>query len=60
MVKLDISDKKKLLKLLELLPIFQTYGGRRALLTASGLERLLPQLELEGPSFIVASDIVQK
>jgi hypothetical protein len=58
MTKLKLDDRNRLVQILESLPLLQTHRGRYQMLESSGLERVLPQIDLEGQPFIVISEIV--
>lgn len=59
MAKLSREDRNNLLKLLDTLPTFQTYRGRKQLIEFAGLEAIIPQIDLEGATFVVAGEVVQ-
>lgn len=58
MAKLNGTDRNNLLKVLNELPALHTYRARRILLETAGLESIIPQIDLEGSSFIVNADII--
>lgn len=58
MITLSVEDRRGLLKYLESLPSLDTVRGRKQLLIASGLEKIIPQLDLEGPTRVVISDTI--
>ena len=57
MSKLTLQDRNKLVKILESFPLLQTYRGRRQMLESAGLEKLAPQIDLEGSPLLVVSEI---
>ncbi len=59
MIKLDQEDRVGLIRILDKLPILQNYRGRRQVLEYAGLGNLIPQLDLEGTSFVVNSELIQ-
>jgi len=59
MVKLRFEDRNKLISKLEKLPIMGESESRRQILISAGLEDILPQIDLQGPPFIVVSRIVE-
>lgn len=58
MSKLKTEDRNELVRLLESLPLLQTNRGRRQLLAYAGLDMVISKIDLEGPPFVVASEIV--
>jgi len=58
MIKININDRKTLIRLLESLYLLQTYRGRKQLLEYSGLSFISPHIDLEGPSFVFISDLL--
>ena len=58
MVRLSATDRSQLLKLLNALPILQSYNGRKAILETAGLDVVMPQIDLEGAPFVVVSSII--
>ncbi|MGW4978847.1 trypsin-like peptidase domain-containing protein [Streptomyces mirabilis] len=59
MPRLSAADRNRLIHIVTDQPLFQSYRGRRQLLELSGLEGVAPQIDLEGPSLIVAAELVQ-
>lgn len=59
MSSLTAEDRNKLIRILESLPILQTFRSRRRLLEASDLDVIIPLINLEGSSFEVAGEILQ-
>lgn len=58
MANLKNTDRINLVKILNEIPSLQTYRARRILLETAGLEVIIPQIDLEGPPFIVNTEIV--
>lgn len=58
MAQLNPADRVALVTFLQRLPVFQQYRGRRQLLELAGLDSVIPQLDLEGPTFVIAGEIV--
>src|SRR5260370_4348744 len=58
MSKLALHDRNKLVKILESLPLLQTYRGRRQVLDSAGLEKVASQIDLEGPPFLAVSEMI--
>jgi V8-like Glu-specific endopeptidase len=58
MVQLETADFQWLVNLLRGNDLMQTGDSRRAALKMAGLERLAPQLQLEGPAFVVTSNMI--
>ncbi len=59
MIKLNVEHRRQLIKILESLPLLGTYRGRLQILQSAGLEKVIPQIDLEGEPFVVVSQIVQ-
>jgi len=59
MINLNKEDRVGLIKILDKLPILQNYRGRRQVLEYAGLGDLIPQIDLEGTSFVVNSELIQ-
>ncbi len=58
MYRLSNEDCNKICKLMEELPLMQTYRGRRRLLEYAGLKQVISQIDLEGNPFIVSGEII--
>lgn len=58
MSELKHEDRIALLRVLESLPLLQSNRGRRQLLEFSGLQKIIPQLDLDGSPFIVLGEMV--
>lgn len=58
MAALSTEDRRRLITCLQSLPLFQSFRSRRQVLEAAGLGALIPQLELEGPTFVVVGELV--
>ena len=58
MAHLNAPDRSELLKLLNTLPLLQTYRSRRVLLESAGLDPVISQVDLEGPPFVVNGDLI--
>lgn len=59
MIRLKYEDRNKLHGILEKLPIMGDYENRRQLLISAGLDEVIPQINLQGSSFVVASSIIE-
>lgn len=59
MFSLEKEDRVGLIRILDKLPILQNYRGRRQVLEYAGLGEFAPQLDLEGSSFVVNSELIQ-
>lgn len=58
MINLKMVDRHQLLALLVKVPVLGNYRGRRQVLENAGLAQLIPLIDLEGPSYVVLSEIV--
>src|SRR4051794_23217813 len=59
MVSLNASDRSALIRLLAAQPILQTYRGRRQILEMAGLQAVIPQIDLEGPTLVAVGELIQ-
>ncbi len=59
MVRLAVDDRQNVVKLLSVMPIFNTHRGRYQIFEFAGLGALAPLVNLEGEPFVVASQVIQ-
>lgn len=59
MVRLEANDRQKVVKLLAVMPIFNTHRGRYQIFEFAGLGLLTPLVNFEGEPFVVASQVIQ-
>ncbi len=58
-MRLNLEHRRRLMRILESMPLLGTYRGRLQILQSAGLEQVIPQIDLEGEPFVVTSQIVQ-
>lgn len=58
MLNLDVEDRKQLITLLNAIPVLGKERSRLELLELSGLQQLIPMIDISGASFVAISEIV--
>ncbi len=58
MVNLELEDRKQLITVVTNIPELDSDRGRRLMLELAGLEKLVPQMDISGNTFLAVSEIV--
>jgi hypothetical protein len=59
MTRLAGNDRRVLVALLARQPLLQMYKGRRQMVELAGLNAVVPQVDLEGPTLVAIGELVQ-